>query len=329
MRRFHKLIKSFNNNLILNNTIKTSCKMQTKGDFKNILTHETNEVNLDDIVESIKQRLIQMGYKDGITVQERLNLLKQLTEFEFGRYLLINRGLTGYWTRYINLYQKRKHEYNVTHPLERFLLERAPGIIASQQRFDIFQNLLKENIKDNMKVCSLPCGLMDDLLTLEISNRKNVEFIGIDIDENSVSTAKAYAKSLNLDKMCNFYVMDAWKMDFIKEFDIVTSNMLVQYVSDEDSIMKFYKLVFNSLKNDGIFIISCLLPMSAVDWSKSKYDMKDVKLSAVVFYDIIQAKWTQFILREKMIQQLIETGFKTVETYYDEIKRFPSLLAKK
>jgi ubiquinone/menaquinone biosynthesis C-methylase UbiE len=275
MRCFHNdgVTKSFNNNFILNNTIKTSCKMQTKGDLKNILTHETNEVNLDDIVASAKQRLIQMGNK--------------------------------------------------------FLLERAPGIIASQQRFDIFQNLLKENIKENMKVCSLPCGLMDDLLTLEIPNINNVEFIGIDIDENSVSTAKAYAKSLNLDKICNFYVMDAWKMDFIKEFDIVTSNMLVQYVSDEDAIMKFYKLVFNSLKNDGIFIISCLLPMSAVDWSKSKYDMKDVKLSAVVFYDIIQAKWTQFILREKMIKQLIETGFKTFETYYDEIKRFPSLLAKK
>ena len=162
MRRFHKLIKTFKTDLILNNSIKTLFKMQKNSneDIKNILTHETNEVNLDDIVEDTKNRLIQMGDKDGVTVQERLSLLKQLTEFKFGRYLLINRGLTGYWTRYINLYPKRKHEYNVTHQLEKFILEGAPGIIASQQRFDVFQNLLKENIADNMKICSLPCGLM-------------------------------------------------------------------------------------------------------------------------------------------------------------------------
>ena len=332
MNRFHKLIKNLKAKVTLSNSFhKTVFKMQSNnGETTNVLTHETNNrVSLDEAVENAKKRIYQLGDKDGITIEERLSLLKQLTEFEFGRYLLINRGLTGYWTRYINLYPKRKHEYNVTHPLEKFILERSPGIVASQQRFDVCQRLLTENIKDNMKVCSLPCGLMDDLLTLEIANRNNVKFVGIDIDENSVKTATEFAKSLNLENKCIFYIMDAWKMEFKQEFDILTSNMLVQYVEDEALIVKFYKLVFDALKNDGVLIISCLLSPSSVDWTQTKCDMKDVKLSTAVFYDICQVKWSNYILREKMIQQLKDVGFKTVDTYYDEIKRFPTLLAKK
>ena len=327
----NKLIKNQykqqNQIITLKNSLKTLFKMQ-KDDRQNVLTHETTDLKLDSVVEDAKKRILEVGDKNGFFVEKRLTLLKELTEFKFGRYLLINRGLTGYYTRYINLYPKRKHEYNITHPLEEFILN-SPGIVASQQRFDICQKLLKEHITDGMTVCSLPCGLMDDLLTLNLPNTTNVNFVGIDIDKESTNSAADDAKKLNLEKICTFYTMDAWEMKFKKEFDIVTSNMLVQYVNEDEKIKEFYKLIYESLKNNGILIISCLLPMSVVDWRKTKYKNEDVIKISAIFYDICQVKWSNFIMTETMIQQLKNVGFSSFEIHYDEIKRFPTILAKK
>jgi len=34
-------------------------------------------------------------------VEQQLEILKELTNFELGRFLIVNRGLNGHWTDYI------------------------------------------------------------------------------------------------------------------------------------------------------------------------------------------------------------------------------------
>lgn len=314
---------------LLNKNFKNlfSIKMSDLNDA--VLTHATKKINLDEIVLNARKRIIEGGDRDELKVEELLNVLDNLTKFEFGRNLLINRGLTGYWTRYINLYPKLKHEYNIVNEIEKFILERSPGICASQQRFEIFQVLLAKHIKDEMKICSLPCGLMDDLLTLEISNTPNIRFVGIDIDEDSTKQAYETAKNKNIDGMCTFHTLDAWKIDIKNEFDIVTSNMLVQYCKSDEAIQKFYKIVYDSLKLNGILIIGCLLDPKTIDWSKTSYTSKEVKMSSFIFYEICQVNWTNYQSVDKMTHDLKNSGFKTIDVYYDKCKRFPTLLARK
>ena len=291
---------------------------------KNILTHETTECNFDEVVERYRKKIIARGEKEGASTEELLNILKEMTQFEFGRNLLINRGANGYMTRYISLYQKRKDEYKIKSSLEKLILE-SPMTIAYQQRFDVCQSLLKKLIiKDEMKVCSLPCGLMDDLLTLNLSKETNVKFVGIDIDQNSTIGAFENAKKLNLDQKCIFYTMDAWKIEFENEFDILTSNGLIQYVKDPNDVIKFYRLVYDSLKIPGFFIISSYKVPNILDVSnKSLNDLQ------IFNKEILQAKFSYFPSAEEIIGDLKFIGFDEFEVFYDEMKMCPTILAIK
>ncbi|CEO17198.1 hypothetical protein RMONA_04060 [Rickettsia monacensis] len=52
------------------------------------------------------------------------------------------------------------------YPLEIWILYHAPSIKATQERFKIFQKILQDKLEDGMQFISVPCGTMDDLLTL-------------------------------------------------------------------------------------------------------------------------------------------------------------------
>lgn len=289
----------------------------------NVLTHETVECSLDDVVEKYKKKITERGDTEDARSSELLNLLQQMTEFEFGKSLLINRGATGPMTSYINLYPKRKHEYNIKNEVERLILE-SPMTIASQQRFEVCQDLLKKHIRNGMSVCSLPCGIMDDLITLELPKSINVKFVGIDIDQNSISGALENAKRMNVDQKCQFYKMDAWKLKFKNEFDILTSNGLIQYVEKHADILKFYKIVYEALKENGIFIVSCFIPPSTLD---SKY--KSFNILQIFSKDILKIRFNNFQTEEQISKDLIEIGFENIEVHYDDLKISPTILAIK
>ena len=86
------------------------------------------------IVERLKHATVL-----SLPLDDELELLHQLNEFELGRFLLSHRGLNGYWTAYIILHAKLQKEL---HPLEDWLIHCAPGILATQERFEIFQEKL-------------------------------------------------------------------------------------------------------------------------------------------------------------------------------------------
>lgn len=152
-----------------------------------------------------------------LPVDEELKLLDELNQF-----LPANNGLNGYWTAYAILTAPKKDDL---HPLEDWLVNRSPGFIATQQRFIVFQDILKELIKDNMNLASIPCGLMDDLLTLDYSS-------SLDLACNNAQT--------HCIENISVHKRDAWNLKINNEFDVITSNGLNIYEQKDKYVSLTY-----------------------------------------------------------------------------------------
>ncbi len=70
-----------------------------------------------------------------------MQILNQLADFPLGKFLLQNGGLNGYWTDYVMEQQYRGRVTGIDaqgctfKELEKFILERNPRVLATQQRY--------------------------------------------------------------------------------------------------------------------------------------------------------------------------------------------------
>lgn len=305
---------------------------------KNILnsaiTHQTkSHVPYSRMTEELilitKERL-EKSSQLNLTLPETLDLLQQLSEFDLGRFLLHNQGLNGYWTSYIFQYNEN---YPLTHPLEKWLLTKSLFVIA-RERLATFQRLITNKLKSNMVLASLPCGLMDDLLHLDYSGFKNISLFGIDADSESLEYAKENAKKRCLEKSVNFLCKDAWQLDIESQFDLLTSNGLNMYESDEGRLISLYKNFYKALKPGGVLVMSFLPPPPAkADLEEIanlfKISPQDWKKERSLFGDIIQIKYLNFCTEESIIKQLEIAQFKVDEIIYNKQGVAPVLIAYK
>lgn len=302
-----------------------------------LITHNAIEPNLAAVVADLKSRIIKEGNKPDSTVKEQLELLDQLTLFGFGRCLIVNGGITGIWTRHMVLYPKWRtelpdEEKSLT-VLNRWLLEKSPVILATQERFTHFQKLLQEHARDRMKIASIPCGVMDDLLTLDLSKMPAIKLIGIDLDEASLESAKNTAKKYNLEKQSLFKKSDAWALSAKNEFDIITSNGLNFYEPNNEKVVELYKKFYTALKPNGILITSFLTPPPALSaessWNMEKINSEDLRLQKVIMAYILSVRFQSYRTEKQTIQQLKEAGFNKVSIIYDKARLFPTIMAIK
>lgn len=302
------------------------------------LTHKCMDfLSLDDIaneLSDIKKRLLAENEADSVRLTGLNQLLDQLTGFELGRFLIKNKGaLSGGWTYYIiSGYTRRRIE----HELESLLLARAPTILATRERFQIFQRLLIDNIKSNSVVCSIPCGLMADLTTLELADDiKNIKFVGIDLDVAALAAANDFAKmNMSPDKVeCEFRQRDAWDIGAVDEFDIVTSNGLNVYEKDNARVVQLYRQIFQSLKPGALFIGSALsVPPSLSpnsEWRSAEICKQDLDLQRTIFVDVLRASWQNFRSSKESKEQLEAAGFQDVTIYPDSKNIFYTMSARK
>ncbi len=63
-----------------------------------ILSHNPNSDALEEVIESIRQRIRQTGDKPHVSVARQLELLDEFAAFDYGRFMIQNKGLNGYWT---------------------------------------------------------------------------------------------------------------------------------------------------------------------------------------------------------------------------------------
>lgn len=258
-------------------------------------------------------------------------LRAQLREFELGRFLLENHGLNGLWTSYLVLHPERGRRTGLSSDgtplgeLERWLLERCPIVVATQERFRMMRSLTQQWLRPGMKLASLPSGLMDDLLTLNYSATPNVELTALDLDPESLQRAEANFNRIAPDVAASFEPRDAWALDATERWDLLTSNGLNIYVEDDDRCTEFYRQVFAGLRPGGLFIVSFMTPPE--HWRPR--DADDLARQRLLFSEAVPVKWSCFRDETCTRTQLMDAGFKVLEVHGDTQNMFPAVVAQK
>ena len=316
----------------------------TKNKSEDLITHNTAQnyvpVEWKIMIEDIKGRIIASGDKEDATVEEQLAMIDQLIRFEFGRFLLTNQGVNGFWTQYMALYpqwSKNPENQSKITAFEKWMLESLPTIRATQERFRLFQkviqNFINKHSSRNLMLMSIPCGMMDDLLTLNFPRDRSVQLIGIDLDPNSVKGAAENAKRLGLAESAEFYQMNAWEMRVEEQCDLLTSNGLNIYEKEDDKIIELYRKFYQALKPNSLLVTSFLTPppmlSTASPWEMDKINPKHLLGQKIIFSYILQAKWQCYRTEAQTLAQLKAAGFNNVQFIYDEYKMFPTVVAVK
>ena len=301
-----------------------------------LISHKEAVKNFRDIYVDVKSRIIKKGDLPHTSVELQLDLLDQLSEFPFGRFLLEHKGWNGYWTHYAIMHQfkgritEKNNEGKSFSDVEDFILNRAPTILSTQQRYLHFNHCLQKRVKSNCTLASLPCGLMGDLLTLDYTDCENVKLVGIDLDTDSLKLAAQYAQELNITPKINFIHTNAWNLDIKNQYDTITSNGLNIYEPDDNKVEELYKIFYAALKPGGQLITSSITPPPTTD-KKSEWliDEKNSLLQQILFTDIIGVKWTCFRTVSHSKTMLKAAGFKNIEVIYDKAHIFPTFTADK
>jgi cyclopropane fatty-acyl-phospholipid synthase-like methyltransferase len=85
---------------------------------------------------------------------------------------------------------------------------------------------------------------MSELLLLDYAHQPDVSLVGIDLDHEALDGAFALAREHGLEDRLSLRLDDAWEMRFDNEFDVLTSNGLNIYESDEARVDALYRSFF-------------------------------------------------------------------------------------
>ena len=263
-----------------------------------------------------------------LSLNETLKMLQELAEFDLGKFLLANKGLNGLWTAYIILNGIKKSNL---HSLEQWMLNRSPIIVATRERFFIFQKELKKLLKNNMSIASTPCGLMDDLLSMDFSEFSNIKVTGIDLDQESIKLAKQNIKQYNTNAKIEFLVRGAWSLDLTEEYDVIISNGLNIYEPDRATLCELYTQLAKAIKPEGYLITSFLTPSPAMSEESPwrNFSVHDATKQKAIFADILEVAWQTYRTEAETIPMFEESGFKVQNIVYDRQAMFPTIVLRK
>ncbi len=301
---------------------------------KHLISHEISQEPVEVLINKIATRIKQQGDKPYITVSAQLELLHQLSQFEFGIFLIRNRGINGYWTHYMLTHPLRSESsQTILSPLETFILDSAPTMLATQQRFMIFLEENQKMVFDGAKLACVPCGLMGELLYLNYEGIERIDLIGIDYDQDSLFHAKKQAKKKNLSPFVHLHQTNAWDIESEETYDLISSNGLTIYEPDDKKVMDLYGIFYRALKQNGKLVTSFLTPPPNLtddyEWDMVQIDPEALNLQKIIFVDILEAKWQCFRSSEQVKSQLQQAGFSNIEFIYDSAKLFPTVVAYK
>lgn len=290
------------------------------------LSHKTSDPG-EAAFESIKQRL---------TSRAELDTLEQLNAFDLGRFLISHRGLNGFWTSYIvnkgvSPLLARHVTLAARAPLENWLLEECPPCVATQQRFVNFRKELQLLVRPGRTIASVPCGVMDDLLTLDYSQAPDVQLVGVDIDPESLKLAAENAEIQGLQDRASFLQQDAWTFGEDESFDVITSSGLNIYEPGEARVIELYRNFHRVLKPGGYLLTSFLTPPvmgnKPSPWKNVK--LGDLLKAKLVFRDVLDVKWQVFHTEAEFRDILKQARFAICDVLFDEHRMFPTVLAQK
>lgn len=298
------------------------------------ISHSSNvsRKKLEGEYKKIKEKIQSRPGFNNSERQLRIEYLDKLMEFDFGKFLICNKGADGFWTDTL-LSWAPENNYVFENEIEEYIFKDALVTISSRERFHIFQEEIQKILDSKMTLASIPCGLMRDLLTLDFSSTKNVELIGIDLDPKSIQLSKDLAEVNGLNKYAEYKCKDAWNLEIDNKIDVITSSGLNVYESNYERLIDLYKSFYKALKNNGVLITSFLTPppniCSSSPWEISDVPESTLALAKIIFGDILELNWQNFKSEQEVISDLKKAGFKNFQIKYDSRKIFPTIIAKK
>lgn len=262
-----------------------------------------------------------------LPLDQTLEMLDEMTKFDLGNFLLRNKGLDGFWTAYLILKAPKQKDLS---ELESWVVNKAPTVLATRERFHIFQREIQKRLDSNMTLASVPCGLMDDLLGLDFKKVHNFTLVGLDLDQKTLDQAKDNAKKKNVTS-AKFVKKDAWDLGDKERYHVLASNGLNIYEPNEDRAIALYNGFHKVLKPGGVLITSFLTPPPALskDSPWKNVNTQDALKQKAIFADIIQANWQVFRTEAETRAQLEKAGFTKMEFIYDAQGIFPTVIATK
>ncbi|MEX3011695.1 class I SAM-dependent methyltransferase [Hoeflea sp. TYP-13] len=286
-----------------------------------------------------RAQIEERGNLDHATIAEQLDILNQLAEFPFGRFLLQNQGWNGFWTDFVMEHPAHGRKSGtapdgrVLTDLELRLLDTFPMVLATQERSRHFAAAIQDHIVDGNILASVPCGLMRDLLGRDFSAVSDIRLVGIDIDEESLSKARRLAAGYNLPASVTFHKGDAWELGYRGTFDLIASNGLNTYEPDDERVTELYRGFFSALKPGGILVTSFLTPppeaSPASEWNINAIDPEALRLQRIVFADIVGVSFQCYRNSSTTRRQLREAGFLAADVVWDRARIYPAVIAGK
>ncbi|MDQ1015672.1 class I SAM-dependent methyltransferase [Streptomyces afghaniensis] len=274
----------------------------------------------EQIAADIERRL-RAADRLVLPLEDTLELLRQLQQFDLGRFLLHNRGLNGYWTSYIF----RNEPQGPVTPLEHWLLNNSL-LCQARERFHRFKELVAECVADGVTLASVPCGVMDDLLEQDYRGVTGFRLVGVDLDEESLGHAAENARRHGLAEHTSLRREDAWNLGADGEFDLIVSNGLNMYESDPARLTDLYRSFHRALRPGGRLLLSFLTPPPpppweapehAAAWEKYRIGEADLRRELSIMGDIVQATYLNFSGEDDVRAQLEAAGFTVQAVRYN------------
>ena len=220
----------------------------------------------------------------------------------------------------------------LTHPLERFLLDEAPILLATRERFKIFEAQLLEHLKEHMHIAAVPGGLMDSLLRAATASQlQGLCLTNIDLDPEGLQLAKDNLKNYSFKGEIIFRQENAWEIGDENAFNILLSNGLTIYEPDVAKVKILYQKFYSALKPGGYLITSFLTPPPMVN-PESPWCVENplaLKKQTALFKDVIRPKFQAFRTQAETEDALASVGFCDIKVIYDRQKLFPTVVAHK
>lgn len=255
-----------------------------------------------------------------------IHLLEALTQFKLGQFLLQHHGLNAYWTSFLMRGYLKKTRL---HPLEHWIVHKAPMVIATRERYHLFGQILQQHIQSGMHIGSLPCGLFDEAQFLDERALKDVRLTGIDFDQAALTLAKASLQ--HLPWRLKTQQQDAWTLSETHVFDVLICHGLNIYEPSAVRLFDLYQRCFAALKPGGWLLTSYISePPSLNRHSRWRVHCpEDLPQQQWLFQDIIAARWQTYMSIDSMHQLLQQVGFQNIQIIEDSQRIFPAVWAQK
>lgn len=295
-----------------------------------IISHAADRLtNEEKELDSLRTNLLSRAEGSGTSTDGLVKLFDQLCKFDLGRFILLNKGLNAYWTDQIVSWTPN-HSRQLS-PLESTIFAELPTTLATRERYMTFRRELKKLMRSGVKMLSVPCGFMSDLLDLQ--HIDDAFLTGVDLDQQALDGAKENFRRLDITAALDLRKEDAWQINLSNEFDVVTSNGLNIYEHDDNKVLELYRVFHRALRDGGVLITSFMTPPPSIDpdssWRMDRLDPKLLQLQKTLFSDVIQANWTAFRSERKTRAQLEAAGFTVDRFIYDTAGLFPTVIATK